>query len=175
VSVSPASPTRRLRSMVVMGVEGSGKSTVARAIADTLRVDFLDADTLHSPVNRAKMAAGEALTDLDRLPWLRTIGERLAHENAEERALVVACSALKRQYRDLLRSYDADIVFIHLTGPIDVVRERVATRAHEFAGTSLLESQYTQLEPLEVDELGVSLDLRLPVEEIVSRVVAQLG
>jgi len=66
-------------------------------------------------------------------------------------------------------------VFIHLTGPIDVVRERVATRAHEFAGTSLLESQYTQLEPLEVDELGVSLDLRLPVEEIVSRVVAQLG
>jgi gluconokinase len=171
---APVSPTRRPPSMVVMGVEGSGKTTVARAIADELQIDFLDADSLHSAKNRAKMAAGHALTDADRLPWLRTVGERLRLGNAEGRTLVVACSALKRRYRDLLRDYDANVVFIHLAGPIDVVRERVATRAHEFAGPSLLDSQYGQLEPLEADETGLTLDLSLPVDEIVSSAVDQL-
>ena len=158
-------------SIVVMGVEGSGKTTVARALALALDVEFLDADSLHSAHNRAKMAAGEALSDADRLPWLQAVGERLLQAKVAERVVVIACSALKRGYRDLLRGYDADVIFVHLAGPIDVVRTRVAVRTHEFAGPSLLDSQYAQLEPLAGDEKGVTLDLRLRVEEIVASVI----
>ncbi len=162
-------------SVVVMGVEGSGKTTVARALADSLGAAFLDADSLHSRQNRQKMAAGRALSDEDRLPWLRSVGEELRRESARGHSVVVACSALKRRYRDFLRTYDADVVFLHLSGPIDVVRARIGARTHEFAGLALLDSQYEQLEPLENDERGMTVDLRLTPEEIVSKVRTHLA
>jgi gluconokinase len=166
--------TPAVGSLVVMGVEGCGKTTVGQALAEALGLEFLDADTLHSMENRAKMATGEPLSDMDRLPWLRAVGARLEVARNEQRSLVVACSALRRRYRDLLREYDVAAFFLHLAGPIDVVRQRVAARHHEFASTSLLDSQYAQLEPLDADERGMTVDIRSSPDAIVNDVVAAL-
>lgn len=154
-------------SIVVMGVEGSGKSTIAEALSERLDAKFLDADWFHSPANREKMAEGHPLTDEDRLPWLRSVGERVQNESNQGRATVTACSALKRSYRDLLREYVPDIYFVFLDGPLDLVRSRIEGRAHEFAPASLLASQYAILEPLEPDENGIRIDIgQSPKEQV---------
>lgn len=151
--------------VVVMGVTGSGKSTVGHALAERMGVPFADADDFHSPANVAKMRSGVPLTDTDRAPWLRTIGAWLAeHDGA-----VVTCSALKRVYRDQLRESAPGATFLHLHGDKEAVRKRVGARPGHFMPTSLVDSQFADLEPLGADEQGVVVDFTLPVDVIVDR------
>jgi gluconokinase len=164
-------PSNFPHSIVVMGVEGSGKTTVGRALAQSVDFDFLDADWLHSPANRAKMAAGHSLDDADRVPWLHSVGQRIGELERTQPGVVTACSALKVSYRDVLRGYDAATYFVFLDGPEDVIVARVASRHHEFMPATLLASQFATLEPLTASELGVRVDVTLTPEEIVRDVV----
>jgi gluconokinase len=156
--------------VVMMGVSGSGKSTVGAALARRLGVSFADADTFHPPANITKMAAGEPLDDDDRSPWLDAVGQWLAvHDDG-----VMSCSALKRRYRDQLRSCCPRIEFLHLTGSPELIGRRQASRPGHFMPSSLLMSQFDALEPLEPDERGMSLDVRQSVEVIVETFVHYL-
>ena len=161
-------------SLVVMGVEGSGKSTLSQALSERLDAVYLDADWFHSPSNREKMARGHPLSDDDRLPWLQSVGERMREEYDAGRATVAACSALRRSYRDLLRQYVADIFFVFLDGPLDLVQSRLEGRTHDFMPGSLLSSQYAILEPLATDERGLRVAIDLSPDEQVEEVVANL-
>jgi len=153
--------------ITVMGVSGSGKTTVGAALAQRLGVPFADADDFHPAANVAKMSAGTPLDDADRLPWLQTISQWLADHAAT--GAVVSCSALKRWYRDILREGAPTQFFVHLDGSPDVVARRVAGRPAHFMPASLVTSQFSTLEPLGADESGVALDLDLPVDELVAR------
>src|SRR6476661_3701341 len=125
--------------IVVMGVSGSGKSTVGAALAQRMRVPFADADDFHPPENIAKMSAGHALDDDDRYPWLETISEWLAdHLDGG----VMSCSALKRSYRDQLRKHCPQVRFVHLHGSPEVIERRQASRPGHFMPASLLASQF---------------------------------
>jgi gluconokinase len=150
--------------IVVMGVAGSGKTTVGSALAARLGLPFADADAFHPPANVAKMAAGRPLDDTDRLPWLHALGDWLA---AHPGGGVVSCSALKVGYRDLLRAHAPDLTFLHLAGDADVVTARVAARTDHFMPASLVSSQLEILEPLRADEAGMVADLTRPVDELV--------
>ena len=150
--------------IVVMGVSGSGKSTVGAALARRLGVPFADADAFHPQSNIAKMAAGEPLTDADRYPWLAAIGSWLA-QHAD--GGVMSCSALKRSYRDQLRSHCPRIEFLHLTGSPELIASRQAGRSGHFMPSTLLKSQFAALEPLGPDELGIAVDVGQSVDSIV--------
>jgi gluconokinase len=150
--------------IVVMGVSGSGKSTVGAALAQRLRVPFADADDLHPEANIAKMSRGEALDDHDRYPWLERVGAWLAeHPDGG----VMSCSALKRKYRDQLRHHAPATEFVLLAGSREVIERRQASRPGHFMPASLLTSQLATLEPLEPDEGGLVLDVNQSVDEIV--------
>lgn len=143
--------------VVVMGVSGSGKSTTGRLLASRLRVPFADADDFHSPGNLAKMSAGLPLTDEDRRPWLAAVGEWLGRRGRERTGGVIACSALKRQYRDRLRDAVAEVLFVHPSlDRAELVARMTARNAH-FMPASLLDSQLAALEPLHPDEPGVTV------------------
>ena len=156
--------------MVVMGVSGSGKSTVGALLAERLGMPFVDADDLHPAANRARMAAGIALDDADRRPWLDAVGARLAGSVPP----VVACSALRRAYRDRLRTAAPDVVFVHLAGDPAVIAGRIAQRRHPFMPASLLDSQLAALEPLEPDERGFAVGVDGTAGAIADGIVAQL-
>lgn len=159
--------------LVVMGISGSGKSVVGAALAQRVRVPFVDADDLHPPANIAKMTAGHALDDHDRHPWLETIGEWLAdHENGGG---VVACSALKRKYRDQLRHHSDRVDFVHLDGTREVIAGRQASRPGHFMPASLLTSQLQTLERLSPDEHGLVIDVDQSIDAIVEEYVDQSG
>jgi len=155
--------------IVVMGVSGSGKSTVGAALAQRLRVPFADADDFHPEANIAKMTAGHALDDDDRRPWLESIGEWLA---AHAEGGVMSCSALKRVYRDQLREHCADVDFLHLAGTPEVIGRRQASRPGHFMPASLLASQFDTLEPLAPDEHGIDVDVDQDIDSIVNEYVA---
>lgn len=157
--------------VVVMGISGSGKSTVGIALAERLQVPFEDGDDLHPAHNVAKMSAGQPLTDADRRPWLDRVGEWLA---AHPDGGVTACSALKRAYRDQFRQHAPAVVFLHLAGSREVIETRHAGRERHFMPTSLLSSQAQTLEPLAPDERGLTLDIEHSVPEIVASFVADL-
>ena len=158
--------------LVVMGVSGSGKSTVGEALAVELGVPFIDGDALHPAANIAKMAAGIPLTDEDRIPWLYSVGRALAETGAE--GVVVACSALKRAYRDLIRSEAPEAVFAELDGTHDLLAARMAARPGHFMPVSLLDSQLATLQPLQTDEAGMRIDVGAPPAELASRIAAAL-
>ncbi len=158
-------------SLVVMGVQGSGKSTIGRLLAARLHVPFLDGDDLHPAHNVALMAAGVPLQDADREPWLHRVGEELAAHRAKG-GVVIACSALKRAYRDVLRSHDAETFFVEPWGPIELVSARVRARTHEYMPATLLQSQYDTLEPLTEAERGVRVHIDQSPEEIVAEALA---
>lgn len=158
--------------VVVMGVSGTGKSTVATRLARRLAVTFGEGDDFHPRSNVEKMASGAALDDDDRLPWLRDIGAWLAEHAAT--GAVATCSALARSYRDVLRDAAPGVVFLHLYGPEELLAERVRDRSGHFMPPSLLASQLDSLEPLQSDEAGLSLDVTAPLDEIVERSVAWL-
>ncbi len=162
------------RSIVVMGVSGSGKSTIARALATRLEVPFIDGDSLHSPYNIVKMSNGQALSDADRMPWLHLIGQRFKDEVSASSGCVVACSALKRKYRDVLREYLPDTFFVMLNGSFEMVKSRIEARHHEFMPVSLLASQFDDLEPLQSDERGMSVDIALTPKNIVGQIEGEL-
>ncbi|MDY0908596.1 gluconokinase [Microbacterium sp. CFBP9034] len=154
--------------IVVMGVSGSGKSTVAAALAVTLGGVYLDADDLHPAENVAKMSAGTPLTDEDRMPWLRAVGEAMVRETSRGRLAVVACSALRRRYRDVLRETGGDVFFIALEGSAELLTERITVRTEHFMPPTLLASQLALLEPLEADERGAAVSIDAPVDRIVA-------
>ncbi|WP_402465573.1 gluconokinase [Isoptericola aurantiacus] len=144
--------------VVVMGVSGSGKSTVGALLAARLGGSFVDADDLHPPANVAKMSSGEPLTDGDREPWLTRVGAAISRGADAGTPVVTACSALRRRYRDTLRAAaGGDLVLVHLTGDRAVLHERTAARADHFMPTTLLDSQLATLEPLEADETGMTV------------------
>jgi gluconokinase len=152
-----------------MGVSGSGKSTVGAALARRLAVPFVDADTLHPPANIAKMTAGERLNDDDRYPWLERVGDWLAgHRDGG----VVSCSALKRKYRDQLRGHCPRAEFLHLNGSPELIGGRLAARSGHFMPAALLRSQFDALEPLGVDEAGVTVDAGQDVDAIIDAFVS---
>ncbi|WP_445170663.1 gluconokinase [Mycolicibacterium sp. Dal123E01] len=156
--------------IVVMGVSGSGKSTVGAALAQRLRVPFADADDFHPPANIAKMTAGHALDDDDRYPWLEAIGEWLADHAGGG---VMSCSALKRKYRDQLRQHCVGVRFLHLSGTEDVIARRQASRPGHFMPAALLASQFETLEPLDADEHGISIDVDQSIDSIIDTYVAK--
>ncbi|HEU5434863.1 MAG TPA: gluconokinase [Telluria sp.] len=147
---------------VVMGVSGCGKSEVGRELAALLHVDFVEGDAYHSAANVAKMAAGTPLTDEDRADWLHTLQERIAAARESGVGLVLACSALKRRYRDLLRQADPDLRFAHLDGARELIAARMGARTAHFMPASLLDSQLRDLEPLGADEAGGRIDIVKP-------------
>jgi len=155
-----------------MGVSGSGKSTVGAALARRLGVPFADADDFHPQANIAKMAAGEPLTDDDRYPWLDAVGHWLAlHADGG----VMSCSALKRRYRDRLRSHCPRIEFVHLTGSPDLIARRQADRPGHFMPSMLLQSQFDALQPLQPDERGMTVDVAQSADAISGEVVRRFS
>ncbi|WP_328772737.1 gluconokinase [Streptomyces sp. NBC_00286] len=158
--------------VVVMGVAGTGKTTVGPLVADRLGVPYAEGDEFHPEANIAKMSAGTPLTDEDRRPWLDAIG-RWAHERAGLGG-VVSCSALKRSYRDRLRASAPGVVFVHLKGDRRLIEDRMAHRQGHFMPTALLDSQFATLQPLEADEAGVAVDVSGSPEEIAERAVTAL-
>ncbi len=157
--------------LVVMGVSAAGKSTVAAAVAERVGGVFLDADDFHPATNQAKMAAGIPLPDEDRLPWLIQLGEEIARRTARGEQVVMACSALRRSYRDLLREGADDLFFAHLDGSRELLAERIGARRDHFMPSSLLDSQITTLEPLQSDEDGVVVDISGAPDAIVDTVL----
>jgi gluconokinase len=170
---APMSEPRSLPVIVAMGVSGSGKTTFGTALARRLGVPYADADGFHPAANIAKMRAGHPLDDTDRGPWLDNVGRWLADHVAG--GGVASCSALRRRYRDRLRSAAPDAVFVHLAGPPEVVAARVAARPEHFMPAALVRSQYDSLEQLGPDELGLTLPLEGPVDQLVDTTVAWLA
>lgn len=160
--------------VVVMGVSGSGKTTVARALAERLGWPFAEADDFHPPANIEKMTAGTALTDEDRWPWLEAVRDWLTARASDGQGAVVTCSALKRSYRDLLRTSGGRVLFLHLTGERDVLASRMGGRSGHFMPSSLLDSQLATLQPLGGDEPGLGASVLLGPEEIVEAAVREL-
>lgn len=157
------------RPVVVMGVSGSGKTTVGAALADALGLPFVDGDSLHPAANVAKMAAGIPLDDADRAPWLDAVGEVLASG-----PVVVACSALKRAYRDRLRAAAPRLQLVFLDGSRALLASRMVARPGHFMPASLLDSQLDTLERPSADEGALSADIAAPVADIVSGLVERM-
>ncbi|MCT1395556.1 gluconokinase [Microbacterium sp. p3-SID338] len=152
--------------IVVMGPSGSGKSTVGGALADDLGARFVDGDDLHPLTNVEKMAAGTPLDDDDRMPWLRVVGRTLAAETR----IVVACSALRRRYRDAIRAEAPDAVFVELGVARETLARRLGDRPEHFMPASLLDSQLDAWEPLRDDEVGLRVDAALPLRREVAAI-----
>ncbi|WP_307631215.1 gluconokinase [Streptomyces turgidiscabies] len=165
--------TRIPHVVVVMGVAGTGKTTIGPLLAARLGVPYAEGDDFHPAANIRKMTAGTPLTDDDRRPWLDAIGE-WAHSRAGLGG-VVSSSALKRSYRDRLRGAAPGVVFVHLTGDRALIEERMAHRQGHFMPAALLDSQFATLQPLEADEVGVAVSVVGGPEEIAGRAMAALG
>jgi gluconokinase len=158
--------------IVVMGVAGCGKSTVAKLVAERLGWPMAEGDDFHSPQNRSKMASGTPLTDADRKPWLEAIRDWLDRTPGNA---VVTCSALRRSYRDILRTARGRVRFLHLHGTPAVLGARISGRTGHFMPSALLVSQLETLEPLEPDEDGTVVDVARSPEEIVELGLTRLS
>ncbi|MET0265202.1 MAG: gluconokinase [Duganella sp.] len=158
-------------SWVVMGVSGCGKSSIGAQLAAALHLPFLEGDDYHSDENVAKMSAGTPLTDADRSQWLLALHAEIRDARMRQSGVVLSCSALKRRYRDLLRSADPGLRFAHLNGSRALIEERMAARANHYMPTSLLDSQFATLEPLQADEAGIVLDIRKAPAALVQEIL----
>ncbi len=162
--------------ILVMGVSGSGKSTIGRALADSLGAGFIEADDYHSPRNVEKMAAGQSLSDEDRWPWMKAISQAAEAEMARRGdCVVIACSALKKSYRDFLRAQLGAISIVHLSGPRELIQARLQARQSHFMPVELLASQIATLEALAPEEGGVALSIGESEGAIVSRALRSFG
>lgn len=154
--------------LIVMGVSGCGKSTMAAALGERLGLDMVDGDDLHAPESVTKMRSGIALDDVDRWPWLDRIGQYLSQPHTHGR--VVACSALKRAYRDRIREQAGDVCFVFLDGDFELIQKRLHQRVGHYMQPGLLDSQFRALEKPQADETDV---IRLPITEPVHDMVTQ--
>lgn len=166
ISPMPSAPLR----LVVMGVSGCGKSTVAQALAERLGLHMVDGDDLHLSESVAKMRAGIALQDADRWPWLDRIGDHLATFAASPRGCVLACSALRRQYRDRIRERAGDVCFLFLDGDFDLIQSRMRQRVGHYMQPCLLDSQFRTLEKPQADETDA---ITVPIAGTVGDLVNQ--
>lgn len=169
-----ADPGTPVVTMVVMGVSGSGKTTVARALAERLGWPYAEGDDFHPRANVEKMAAGTPLTDDDRWPWLRALASWIGEREHAGECSVVTCSALKRSYRELLRDGHPSVWFVHVQVDEQVLRDRVVHRKDHYMPPSLLTSQLDTLEPLAAEEPGVTVAGDAPPADVVQEVVADL-
>jgi gluconokinase len=161
--------------VVVMGVTGSGKTTIGQLLAQRLGVVYAEADLFHPPANVAKMASGQALDDNDRYPWLAAVGDWISARSRAGEGGVVSCSALKYRYRDLLRQAYPEVWFLHLDVNRDLITRRVAGRNDHFMPVTLVDSQFQALEPLLPDEAGVIVDASATPDDIVRTAVERLN
>lgn len=160
--------------LVVMGVSGAGKTTLARALAARLGWEYDEGDDLHPPANVAKMRAGQPLDDADRWPWLRAVAARIGAREAAACSSVVTCSALRRRYRDVLREGHPSVRFVHVTVAPALLEARLDRRTGHYMPPSLLASQLATLEPLGPDEPGVVVGGDRPLEQVVDEVLDRL-
>lgn len=164
----------RPKSILVMGVSGSGKSHIGKLIAERLQADFIDADDHHSATSIAKMSRGEPLNDNDRKGWLQTLANFYRDYGRRKKTVVIGCSALKRRYRDILRQGTPELSILYLHGDRDVLLRRLGSRqGHFFHGDHMLDSQLRDLQSPGEDE-AIVIDIRLPPEEIVDRYLRTL-
>jgi len=160
--------------VLVMGVSGSGKSTVGRLVADRLGWEYIDADAYHSPENIAKMRDGQALTDEDRREWIATLADIVERAREGGHSIVLGCSALKRAYRDaILDRRRDDVLLVHLAGTAPLIHERMEARQH-FMSPATLESQFAALEPPQASEQPLVLDIRQQPEALAAAVLDEL-
>ena len=157
-----------------MGVSGCGKTSVGERLAQALGADFIEGDAFHPPDNVARMAAGIALSDADRQGWLETLAEQLGVSTKAKRRVVLGCSALKRRYRDTLRTGAPTLRLVHLSGSRELLAARLAARRGHYMPASLLDSQLATLEPPGPDEQAITLDLGAPLDTLVQQALAQL-
>jgi gluconokinase len=163
------------KSIILMGVSGSGKSTIGAAVAREIKAKFIDGDDLHPRANIQKMASGQPLNDEDRAPWLQRLNDAAYSLNHKNESGIIVCSALKRRYRDLLRKENDNMVFIYLKGSFEVILARLQARSGHFMPTDLLKSQFDALEEPGADEKDViCVDIDTDVEGVVGRCVAAL-
>jgi gluconokinase len=160
---------------IVMGVSGSGKTTVAAMLAGALGVPFLEGDDLHPCANVEKMRSGTPLTDEDRWPWLRAIAARIDQWRAKGKAGVVTCSALKRVYRDILIGDRPEVRLVYLRGSQQLIHERMAARHEHFMPVGLLDSQFATLQEPGPDERPIVVDVGGTPEQLVAEILRQLG
>ena|SRR5882757_11016012 len=165
-------PPERPPVVVVMGVSGSGKSTVGGLLAERLGVPYAEADDFHPAANIAKMSAGHPLEDTDRAPWLDAIAAWIAARG--DLGGVISCSALRRRYRDRLRVAAPGLFFLHLDGSPELIAARLAARTRHFMPAGLLESQFEALEPLGADETGAVVPVDGGPQQIAKRALAAL-
>jgi gluconokinase len=160
-----------------MGVSGTGKTSVGKRLAELLGAQFLEGDAYHPDQNIAKMSAGVALTDEDRWPWLRTLARLIESWDIEGVSTVLTCSALRRSYRDVLRTAvpTPRLVFVHLHASFEVLEQRMRARTGHFMPPSLLRLQFDTLEPLEPDETGIVLDVSRDLDDVMTSAVAALA
>ena len=161
--------------VVVMGVSGSGKTTISVSLADTLGYQFEDGDDLHPPENVEKMHRGMPLTDADRMPWLDKVAEKIDRWRAQRQSGVLACSALKRSYRDIIIGDRPGVRLVYLKGSPDLIRRRLVTRRGHFMPASLLESQLASLEEPTPDEHPITVEVAGAPTEIVAKIVRRLN
>jgi gluconokinase len=158
--------------VLVMGVSGSGKTTIGEALARELGWTYLDADDFHPKVNIDKMAAGIPLQDADRWPWLDRINAKLLELQKQKRSAVVGCSALKQAYRERLARYIDQLRIVFLKGDFELIQERVSGRKHRYMPASLLQSQFDTLEP---PKGAIEVDVAAPIEASLAFIRQQLG
>ncbi|MDC0399884.1 gluconokinase [Alphaproteobacteria bacterium] len=158
--------------VIIMGVSGCGKSTIGKKLAQKLGCSFLEGDDFHPTENITKMKKGIPLTDQDRLPWLKKISEKCAHENNIGNNLVVACSALKKQYRLILHNAH-NYELVHLFGDLKTIKQRMSKRDH-FMPIKLIESQFETLEPPTKEEDAIATEINLPIEALVDKIALEL-
>ena len=158
---------------VVMGVSGCGKSTVGQALASALDVPYIEGDQFHPAANVAKMSAGMPLNDEDRAGWLLALQAQIRDAQQRNAGLVLSCSSLKRRYRDVLRQGDPALRFAHLNGARDLISARMQARLNHYMPPSLLDSQFRDLEPLQADEAGMTLDISIAPEQLVRQIIGE--
>ena len=160
-----------VRIIILMGVSGCGKTLVGEALALKLGLKFIEGDEFHTPENRKKMGAGIPLNDEDRFGWLTKLGDLAS---SSEHPLIISCSALKKNYRELLGSKGVNLLFVHLHAPWEVIERRLKERKGHFFDPGLLTSQFDTLEPLEPDEHGFQVNVSNPEHLVLAEIISRL-